>query len=428
MLRTHLPGLTAVTAPLLGRMRLPSALKYPEFRNYWFGLLASVTGYQMLVLFTLGWLISNVLTGDARYLGYMSTAIAVPAVLLNLFGGVLADKVNPRRLLGLTQLTTGVVVLVLATLVLLDWANEWHVLAAAFLIGSIQAFDTPTRQSIFPRLLDRSALSNAIALNASVWTGTRIFGPLVAGIIIGRADVSTAIYVSAVGFLVMALISQMLKPAAAQRARGSVLKEMASGFSFIKGSPIFSLLIGMTFFHSLFGVSYVFLMPLFADEVFEVGPEKIGWLMGAAGLGALIGIVLAAHLTKSRYKGWLLIVGAGLFGAFLIFFALTSNAGLYGASMVMLFVADLCFAVYLMMVMTTLQTMVPDGFRGRVMGFYAMTWSLVPLGGLQSSQIAHYIGGPEAVGIGGVLVLALTLVVAVFSRRVRTLGSDSGDP
>ena len=143
-----------VTGPLLERVHVPSALRYPEFRNYWLGLVASVTGYQMLALFSLGWLISNVLTNDARYLGYMSTAIAVPGIGLNLFGGVLADKLNPKRLLGLTQFTTGAVVVGLAAPTMLEVVNEWHVLAAAFLIGSIQAFDNPTRQSIFPRLVE----------------------------------------------------------------------------------------------------------------------------------------------------------------------------------------------------------------------------------------------------------------------------------
>ena len=126
-------------------------------------MLASVTGYQMLVMFSLGWLIRIELTGDTRYLGYMGIAIAVPAVVLNLFGGVFADKLNPKRLLWLTQFGSAMIVGGLGLLVALDMVQIWHVLVAGFLLGSVQAFDNPTRQSIFPRLVDREALPNAVA-------------------------------------------------------------------------------------------------------------------------------------------------------------------------------------------------------------------------------------------------------------------------
>ena len=426
MIKTPLPRLVGAAAPLVDRVHVPSALRYTDFRNYWFGMVASVTGYQMLVLFSLGWLIFD-LTGDRRSLGYMSVAIAVPAIALNLFGGVLADKLNPKRLLGLVQFSTAIVVAVLAVGKLLDVVNEWHVLTAAFLIGTMQAFDNPTRQSMFARLVGREALSNAVALNSSAWTGTRIFAPAIAGIIISRIDISAAIFISAGGFLVLSLVSQTLRPSPVERARGRVFQEMTVGFTFIKGSPLFSILIGMTFFISFFGVSYVFLMPVLAREVLEVGADKMGWLMGAAGIGALTGIIIAANLIRSRYKGWLLVGGAISFGIFLILFAITARAQLYGLSMLTLFLGDMGISIYLMMVMTTLQAQVPDHFRGRVMGFFSITWSLAALGGLQSSQIAHYLSPPAAVAIGGALVATLALGVALFSRRIRALGGgDEG--
>ena len=406
-------------------VHIPSALRYAGFRTYWLGLLASVTGYQMLVMFCLGWLVSHELTGDTRYLGYMSAAIGVPAIVLNLFGGVFADKLNAKRLLGLTQLTTAAVVLGLAILTKLGLVSQWHVLVAAFLIGAVQAFDTPTRQSIFPRLVEREVLSSAVALNAAVWTGTRIFAPFVAGIIVGMAGISTAIFVSTGGFLALSLVSQMLTLSATERAQGGVVTEMITGFGFIRRSPLFSVLIGMTFFNSMFGMSYVFLMPAFADDVLDVGAERIGLLLGAAGIGALTGIAIGAKLSQFRYRGWLLIGGAGLFGTFLILFAFTSDAGEYGLSMATLFLGDMCISIYLIVVMTTLQARVPDHFRGRVMGFYSITWSMIPLGGLLSSQIAHYKGAPVSVAIGGALVVAFALGVALGSRRVRDLGREA---
>ena len=419
--------------PLWARVHLPSALRYPDFRNYWLGMVASVTGYQMLVLFCLGWLISHELDGDARYLGYMGTAIAVPAILLNLFGGVFADKLNPKHLLGLTQSITGGIVLGVAVLTLTKEITHWHVLVGAFLIGTVQAFDNPTRQSIFPRLIDRKALPAAVALNSSVWTGTRIFAPAIAGVIVEQMTtisepttaISTAIFISAAGFLTLSLVSQTLRPSPVERAGGRVFKEMMMGFTFIKETPLFFILIGMTFCVSFFGMSYVFLMPVFADEVLKVGAQKLGLLMGAAGLGALTGIIVGARLTRFQHRGWVIVGGAGFFGVFLILFAITSNAELYGLSMLMLFLGDMSISIYLMMVMTTIHTFVADRFRGRVMGFYSITWSLIPLGGLMSSQIAYHKSAPLAVAIGGALVVVLALGIALGSSRVRAITGPS---
>ena len=404
------------------RVGVPGALKFPNFRNYWLGLLASVAGHQMLVLFSLGWLMYNLAEGDTRFVGYMTACIAVPAILLNLFGGVFADKISPKRLLGVSQLVTAVNVATLGVLVLLEVANEWHVLGAAFLLGTVQAFDDPTRQSIFPRLVGRMALDNAVVLNSMVWTGTRIIAPALAAMIVDRLDIHTAIFISASGFLVLSLVSQTLRLPDLERARGSVAKEMMLGFRFIRSSPIFSFLIGMTFFNSMFGMSYVFLMPEFANQVLGVGSSKIGWLLGASGAGGFTGLILAGNLGRVRQKGRFLIGGAVLFGIFLVLFALVSHLKLYELSLVILFLEGVANSTYLILVMTTLHSLVPDQFRGRVMGFYAITWSIVPLGGLQSNLIAHYLSAPIAVAIGGSLVIAFALGPALANPRIRAIG------
>ena len=421
MASTPIPPSVEASPPPRHIIPVPSSFKYPDFLRYWLGLLVSVIGYQMLVLFALGWLIFK-LTDDARWVGAMTATVAAPAIVLNLFGGVFADKLNPKRLLGITQGTTGIVVVVLAVLDLQDVVNKWHVLAAAFLIGAVQAFDSPSRQSIFPRLVEREALPNAVAAVSIIWTGTRIISPTIAGILIAQTSVSTAIFVSAAGFLALCLISQTLKVPPAERARGGLFTEMFAGFLFIKRSPIFSFLIGMTFFNSLFGMSYIFLMPVFAKEVMEVGAQKIAWLMGSSGVGAVAGIFVVANMGRFQSRGWLLVGGAVFFGTFLIIFAVTSHLQMYGLSMVILFVAGFANSVYLLSVMTALHRLVPDHFRGRIMGFYSITWSMAPLGGLQANFIAHYVNAPVAVALGGALVCAFALAVGLGNRRVRDLG------
>ena len=405
-----------------GRLRLPIALKYPDFRRYWLALFISVTGYQMLIMFSLGWLILN-LTDDTRFVGYLGFSIAAPAILLNLFGGVFADKLSPGRVLGLTQSTTAIVVFALAVLRLRDAVDYRHVLGGAFLIGAVQAFDEPIRQSVWPRLVEPAAFSNAVALNSVIWTGTRLIGPPLAAGVIEWASISTALFVSAVGFTVLAVVSQTLTFRPVERARGRMFREMRAGFLYLKSQPVFLFLIGMTCFNSMFGMSYLFLMPVMAKEVFDVGPEKIGLLMGVSAIGSVTVAATAANLRNLQFRGTLIVGCAVMFGTFLMLFALTSSLGMYGLSMPVVLLAGAFNSLYIMGVMTTLHTLVPDEYRGRVMGFYSITWSMAPLGALQSNFIAHYINPPTAVAIGGAMIIAFALTAGLGNRHIRALGA-----
>lgn len=409
-----------VESPRRRRLQLPPALQYKSFRNYWLALLASVTGYQMLVNFSLLWLVYDI-THDARFEGYVGLSIAIPAIGLNLFGGVFADRLDPRKLVGIAQLLTATVAVTLGVLVMTDTVNQWHVLAAAFLIGSMQAFDTPSRQSIWPRLVGREALPNAVALNSVIWTGTRIVAPTIAGIIIGRTSIAAAILVSATGFYILSVVVQTLKFPPSDRTAGSVFRQMLDGFAFIRENPVFLYLMGMTFFNGMFGMSYIFLMPVFAKEVLDVGAEKTGWLLGASGAGALSGTLIAARMGTHLYYAKALMGGSILFALFLMAFGLVTHLGSYELGLVVLFFAGCSNNIYLMSVMVNLQTRVPDRFRGRVMGFFTMTWSMIALGAFQASFFAHYISAPVAVAIGGALVIAFVLVPALVNKEIRSL-------
>ncbi len=409
-----------VPSPSRRRLRLPPAMRYKSYRNYWMALLASVTGYQMLVNFSLLWLIYDI-THDARFEGYVGLSIAIPAIGLNLFGGVFADRLDPRKLVGIGQFLTATVAVLLAVLVMTGTVNQWHVLAAAFLIGAMQAFDTPSRQSIWPRLVGREALPSAVALNSVIWTGTRIVAPTIAGIIIGRTSIAAAIFVSASGFYILSVVAQTLKLPTSDRIAGSMFQQMVAGFVFVRDNPVFMYLMGMTFFNGMFGMSYIFLMPVFAKEVLDVGAEKTGWLLGASGAGALTGTLIAAQMGSRLCDAKALMGGSILFALFLMAFGVVTHLGSYELGLLVLFFAGCSNNVYLMSVMVNLQTRVPDRFRGRVMGFFTMTWSMTALGAFQSSFFAHYISPPAAVAIGGALVIAFVLVPALVNKEIRSL-------
>ena len=408
------------------RLQVLTALRHSQFRRFWMGMVASVLGFQIMTV-AQGWLIYD-LTDSKIALGFVGLAAGLPAIALNLFGGVIADKVNQRRLLMATQITSSVGMLALAMLTLLGLVEPWHIIASAFLIGSVQAFDTPTRQALFPHLIEREDMLNAVALNSMVWQGTRVIGPAIGGIIIGsRLGVAPGFFAPFLGFLLMAVMVSTLRLPPIKRAEGStLLHDMAQGINFVRTNTIFAYLIGMTFFNSIFGMSYIFILPVFARDIFEVASFGLGVLHAVSGFGAILGTLITASLGNFRYKGYLLLGGAVLFGTFLILFAATSYVFVsFPLSLVFLFFAGVSTSIYMITIMSTLQLMVPNELRGRVMGIYGMTWSLLPVGAMQAGAIAEYTSAPLAVAVGGGAVILFAVVMGLGNRQMRNLGGES---
>ena len=402
---------------------MPPALRYPAYRAYWLGTLASVSGYQMLTFGQL-WLVHE-LKESPLFLGYVGLANAIPAIVLNLFGGVFADKLDKRRLIMVTQTINASLIFLLATLVLLDLVEVWHVLAIAFVTGGVNAFDQPARQALYPHLIDRKVMVSAVALNASIWQGTRIVAPAIAGVIITLAGTATTFYMAGVGFLTMAVVISALNvPPIERGATGNPAQDMLDGLKFIKKNSIFSFLIGMTFFNSFFGMAYIMMMPVFAVDILKVGADGQGVLLSIGGVGALITTIWLSSIGNFPRKGLLLIGGAVMFGLAVTAFGLTSHfVGSYLLAGVLMFVMGVFSSTYMISIMSSLQMMVPDNMRGRVMGFYGMTWSIMPLGGMQAGAIANVIGVHFAIAIGGLAVAAFALGPAMINSRVRTLGT-----
>jgi MFS family permease len=408
------------------RLQVFTALKHDGFRRFWLGMVASVMGFQIMMV-AQGWLVYE-LTDSKLFLGYLGLASGVPAIVLSLIGGVVADKVDQRRLLMLTQSISSLVMLTLATLVLLDMVQVWHLMVTAFLIGSVQAFDGPTRQAIFPHLIKREDMMNAVALNSMVWQGTRVLGPALGGIIIGtRLGIAPGFYAPFAGFLIMALMISTLRLPPIKRAEGtSVAQDMAEGIKFVHTNRIFTFLIGMSFFNSMFGMSYIFLFPVFAKDIFETGASGLGFLSAATGIGGLLGTFTTASLGNFQRKGWLLLGGAVFFGVFLILFAITSSIfASLPLAMFLIFLAGACTSIYMISILTTLQSLVPNELRGRVMGIYGMTFSVLPLGAMQAGGVAEFTSAPFAVALGGAAIIVLAVGMALTNRQVRDLGMQA---
>ncbi len=372
-----------------------------------------------------GWLIYEI-TGNPWSLGLVGAANAIPAIFLNLFGGVFADRLDKRRLIIFTQLTTGSLIFLLATLTLVGAVESWHVLVVALLAGGVEAFDNPARQALYPHLIDRKVMMSAVAMNSVIWQGTRIVAPGVAGVLIDLINTESALYISGNGFVVLAVVMARLKiPPIPRGAQGNPVQDIKEGLKFIKVNSIFSFLIGMTFFNSFFGMAYVMLMPIFAVDILEVGAKGQGLLLGMSGAGALVNTLYIGARGSVPNRGLAIIGGAVLFGLAVAAFALTAEyVGSLSLAMGIMFVMGICNSVYMISIQSSLQILVPDRMRGRVMGFYGMTWSIMPLGGLQASALTSLFTAPIAIAAGGLAVAFFALGPAMVNPRVRNLNSQ----
>ncbi|RUA19013.1 MAG: hypothetical protein DSY79_14205, partial [Chloroflexi bacterium] len=310
---------------------------------------------------------------------------------------------DKRRLIMGTQIATSSLIFLLATLTLLGSVETWHVLAIAFLAGGVEAFDNPARQALYPHLIDRKVMMSAVAMNSVIWQGTRIIAPGIAGVLIDLINTESALYISGTGFVVLAMVMARLKIAPIPRgASGNPFQDIKVGLKFIKTNSIFSFLIGMTFFNSFFGMAYITLMPVFAKDILEAGARGQGLLLGISGAGALIYTLYIGGRGNVPNRGLTIIGGAVIFGLAVAAFALTSRyVGSFSLAMAIMFIMGIFNSMYMISIQSSLQIMVPDHIRGRVMGFYGMTWSIMPLGGMQASGLASLFTAPIAIAIGG---------------------------
>ena len=398
-------------------------MRYPAYRAFWLGSVASISGFQIL-RFGQFWLIYEI-TGSPLSLGYIGLANGIPAIVLNLAGGVAADKVDQRRLIVVTQLVIAALAFLLATITLTGSVEVWHLIAIALLSGSVEAFDQPARRAIFPHLVERKDMMSAVAMNSSIWPGTRIAAPAVAGFIIAQAGTATSFYVSGAGFVVMAVVLYSLRIPPITRSTGrNAASDIKEGLQFIRGNSSFMFLMGLTFFHSFFGTTYIMLMPIFAVDVLEVGADGQGLLLGVGAVGSLVTALWLASRPGDAPRAWLIMVGCVMSGVSLAAFALTSEyVGSFALAMVLMVVLGVFTTGFTTSTQSSLQMMVPDEFRGRVMGFYGMTFNIRPLGAVQASALASIgvLGAPFALAIGGAAVVGYTLVSAALKRDLRSL-------
>jgi MFS family permease len=407
----------AVRETLATRFR---SLGLRNFRLYWIGQLVSLVGTWMQSV-AQGWLMHR-LTDSAFMLGLLGFMQFFPVLLFSLWAGVVADRVDKRRLLYITQGSALLQAAVLAAIVMTGTVRPWMVLALAFVFGIINAFDLPVRQSFLVDLVGKENLPNAIALNSAAFNAARVIGPAFAGILVATIGEAGCFGINAVSYLaVLYCLKIMRLPPHGAGAAGLGRATLREGVDYaLSVGSIRNLLVLLGVTAGL-GFQFMVLLPVYAREILHAGPGAYGLMVSAFGLGALLS---AARLTQNLDRWGLrrnLLLGLSTAGVGLGVFAWSRTLPL---SLAGGFLAGFGLIVYVASVNTLLQLTTEDRFRGRIMSLYTLMFvGTAPIGALASGAIAQRWGAPIATSFSAVILLAGALWV---SYRLRVLAAREG--
>jgi MFS family permease len=393
------------------------SLSHRNFRLFFSGQSISLIGTWMQRI-ALGWLVYR-LTNSAFLLGLVGFASQIPTFLLAPFAGVLADRRDQHHILILTQILAMAQAFVLSFFVLFHLIRIWHVIILSIVLGIINAFDMPTRQSFMMEMIEeKKDLSNAIALNSTMVNSARLLGPSAAGILIAAAGEGTCFLINAISYMavIASLLMMKIERKDVKPPSLKLWQELKEGFRYASGfAPIRDVLLVFALVN-LVGMPYTVLMPVFAKDVLHGGPSAFGFLMGGTGLGALGGAVYLASRKSVLGLGKMIPIATTIFGSALMVFSI-SRVLFFSLGLMLL------TGIGQMIVMassnTLLQTVVDDDKRGRVMSFYTMAFmGATPVGSLIAGSLASKLGAPWTVFIGGIVCITGAFF---FARRLPIL-------
>ncbi len=384
---------------------LMRALAYRNYRLFFGGQSLSLIGTWMQQI-AMSWLVYR-MTDSAFLLGLIGFTGQVPTVIFGSFAGVYVDRLNRRNLLITTQACAMVQALLLAILTLTGHIAVWHLIVLSFVLGIVNAFDMPARQSFVIDLVEnKHILSNAIALNSFMFNSARLVGPSIAGLLIAYAGEGVCFLANGISFfaIIVALLAIKTSHKVREPGSGAVLHELREGFQYVSGFAPMKYIIGLVGMVSLLSMPYIVLMPVFARDILHGGSHTLGFLMGATGIGALAGALYLASRRSVIGLGRLIVISTCIFGCGLIAFSFSRYMPL---SLLMMLLTGFGMIVSTASCNTIVQTIVDEDKRGRVMSFYAIAFiGMAPFGSLIGGGIAHNIGAPLTLAVCGVLSIA----------------------
>jgi MFS family permease len=405
------------------------ALRHRNYKLFFSGQLISLIGTWMQGL-AMGWLVYR-LSNSAFMLGLVGFASQIPTLFLSPFAGVFLDRWNKHKTIVVTQILSMVQASVLAYLVLSGGVRIWHLVLLNVLIGMVNGFDMPARQSFIVEMIeDRNDLSNAIALNSSMFNAARLIGPSIAGLIIAAVGEGICFLLNAVSYIavIISLLEMRINYVKHPHQDKHVLAGLKEGIKYAWNFiPIRTILLIIALL-SLTGMPYTVLMPVFAREILHGGAHTLGFLVGAIGVGALCGAIYLASRKTVRGLAKVIPMAAISFGVSLIIFSFSHN---FIFSLIMLIVTGMSMMTHTATCNTILQTIVDDKMRGRVMSYYTMAFmGMTPFGSLIFGGLASQIGAPHTLIFGGGVCMIGGIIFAynlpMFKSLIRPIYKEKG--
>ena len=396
------------------------ALRHRNFRLFFIGQLISLIGTWMQTV-AQAWLVYR-LTGSPVLLGTVAFVTQLPVFFLATVGGIVADRHPKRRIVVGCQVASMVLAFLLAGLTLTGIVRVWEIIVLAGFLGVVNAFDIPARQAFFVEIVGKDDLQSAIGLNSSIFNGARIIGPTIAGILVATIHEGWCFFINGLSFIavIVALVMMRVEERRLTSSGRKALQEALEGFRYALGSPTISSLLLLVGLVSVVGIPYTVLMPIFADHILHGGARALGLLMGATGVGAVMGALTLATRRGTRGLGRVAAMSAVGFGLSLVMF---SQSRWLALSMVLLVPVGYFVMLQMAATNTLLQTMAPDHLRGRIVALYSMMFmGMSPVGSLGAGFTADHIGAPLTLTLGGAACVAGALV---FSRRIPQLRAEA---
>lgn len=396
-----------------------TSLRYPNFRLWFVGQLVSLVGTWMQSA-AQGYLIYE-LTHSSAMLGYVGFAGGLPSWFFTLYAGVVADRMPRRKLLIITQSSMMILAFILAVLTFSKLVQPWHILILALLLGTANAFDAPARQSFTLEMVERRDLTNAIALNSTMFTSALIVGPAVGGLAYAGLGPGWCFTLNGISFIavILALALMKLRPLPQRAQKSTGWSDLIEGVKYVISHRVIRMLILNLGVVSMLGLGIVTLLPAWSVEVLGGDATTNGLLLSARGLGSLISALLIASLGHLNFRGKLLTYGSlGLPVMMLIFSFMHwlpySLLTMVGVGLGFMLVANTTNAL--------VQTQVQDELRGRVMGVYTLVFfGAMPIGSLLAGSLASRVGEPVTVVLSSVGLLIFAFLVLLKFPRLRKL-------
>ena len=391
------------------------SLRVPDFRNFWLGMLFLMGAVQMQMI-AQGYLV-YALTGSPTLLGIVNSGFALPMLVLSLFGGAAADRLDRKKIIQLGQALFVITALLTGVSVATGFITWYHLMAASMVMGALFSFVMPARQALIPNLVQPQDLTNAIALNSAGMSATTLLAPAFAGVlyaVIGPAGV----YFVLAGLGLIAILITGLLPETGGRpaeAKAKVFDDIRDGLVYIRHAPMVLILLAMGLATALLAMPFRFLMPIFVVDIYQRGPQAMGLLVSLMGLGSLAGSLFVAQ--AGRWKRGLLLIGTTMLTG--VALLLVAALPFYMVALVLMVALGLGDAGRRTLNQALIMEVSEAKYRGRVMSVFMLNFALMPLGVLPTGIAAQYLGGQVAVGILAVLLLTVTAVVLVTQKELR---------